>query len=390
MPDILQRSQFRNFLVSVCLLVLLLGFFSFIKQHNAKISHPGAHLGGADFVAYWSAYQVARSGSNPYSAEETLKIQKDISDEVVTSQLFFNPPWMLTALSPILVLDYSTSCALWFVCNLIMLVASGLLIGIGNPKLSPIKLLLLTLFFVPALEAVQLGQLSILILFLFVMFIHHFENRPLLSAICLALIGIKPQILLIALVFVGARLIVSREFKFVASVLIVFLGLLVATHLQFPNLFGYWEPQSQSPVFYKSATLSTWVRILFSSTQGYVVWPVYVVPLVGILIAGLYYLRAGRLPRISLRSLSPLLCVSVFFAPYGWIFDQSILLIIPIIMTCSFNWAFGYYMILQTVTYFSRYAVGSQHYYAWYPLAIGLPLLVEFFCSKEEGCDDSI
>ena len=81
-------------------LLFLVGFsLTVLAAECVFAGHSFAYpaFGNRDFIEYWSAFQLFRSGANPYDASliKQLETQHGLpasSDPI----LFWNPPWLLT------------------------------------------------------------------------------------------------------------------------------------------------------------------------------------------------------------------------------------------------------------------------------------------------------
>ena len=122
-----------------------------------------------------------------------------------------------------------------------------------------------------------------------------------------------------------------RRWKVVAWFSLGFGMLLVATWGMFPEALAQWVGAfGKPPTYWIVGTLVGITRELMHAVTGEVYnWPMTVIP--GIWAAGfLGWLALKRPEPDMLRLLPPVLALSLFSSPYGWLFDQSQLIIIQV------------------------------------------------------------
>src|SRR5689334_13988397 len=88
---------------------------------------PQWAFGTRDFIQYWSAFQLWQSGANPFDALQVLRLQERTAFPGPIPVLMWNPPWLLTILSPILNRSFQSAAQLWVICNalLFLLIAAA-------------------------------------------------------------------------------------------------------------------------------------------------------------------------------------------------------------------------------------------------------------------------
>lgn len=153
------------------------------------------------------------------------------------------PLWTVIVMLPLVVWAPKTAMMLMFVCNMLMLSASlTLFVLIFKWELSPVLLVLgvsLSVFFLPVLSSLWLGQLTIfsLLILALTLFFYFKEKWGLLGAV-LGLSFIKPQVmlLLVGLLLLWAFLKKKWEvlvgFSIVVTILILISLPLVSTPMQ--------------------------------------------------------------------------------------------------------------------------------------------------------------
>jgi hypothetical protein len=131
---------------------------------------------------------------------------------------------------------------------------------------------------------------------------------------------------------------------------------------------------------WKTATLSTWVRILLVDGEGAVpIWPMMWLPLMALSAVTFFY--AWYRPIVRWTTTFPtILSIALLTGAYGWLYDQSLLLL-GMIVVVGDAWAwndrkarFGVLVGIMTIEGLAIAQSGAgyneQHYFAWIPLAV--------------------
>lgn len=295
-----------------------------------------AHFATQDFIEYWSAYALASSGQDPYSAVELLKVQQSLDASREVALMMWLPPWFLLVFAPILSLPYLLAAKAWFALNVFLFVliiwTVKELLGVSFKSAMPA--FLSALIFAPVWNCLQMGQVSLITTLGAALFALGMQRkRATLLAIALVLLSFKPHVcyLLLALGFFHS----IRIFRLsqLISILLPLAFLCLLSELMFPGLSSQWvyafiqlQPGRIPATQWISATLTGQLRILLGDEHGVPLWPSIVVP--GICSTLLIYLHLSR--RVSFdwqKDLKWLLVCSYLTAPMGWFFDQSIILI---------------------------------------------------------------
>ncbi|MCB0323690.1 MAG: DUF2029 domain-containing protein [Bdellovibrionales bacterium] len=377
-------------LLLVLVVLVLLGLAAFgAPQLAERIGYRIGSPGTTDFLQYWTAGRLALSGANPFDALAVSRVQQGVGlDGSII--LMRSPPWTLLWVAPLLLLPFEGAALMWLGLNMLMIVATAIVISRLSVYRSPslLSLGLGTAFFYPLWESLMLGQFSILLmLFIATALFAADRERPFLGGLLLAPLAIKPH--LFVLLGVGALVWATthRRPSIVLGAVCGFGITLAGTAALSPALMGQWFESLFSatrlagavPVReWVTATLPGAVRLLLYRTTGSAsLWPLWWCPVAGLLLLALT-LRWRSLPLSWALFFPPLLCLSVFFAPYGWLFDQAVLLPLQLIllgrlplMSCVQKvftvvglGAVQAAMLLQAV-----YTDGGQHAYFWTPAA---------------------
>lgn len=355
--------------------------------------------GTIDFIQYWSAWRILSDGGNPYDDRLMHAVQVSVGQAVGTTTMMWNPPWVPVLLSPILSLSFERSALLWLFCNLALLIAVIVLTprALGYAGL-PVWLCGLGGTFLPFVDCLKWGQLSLIHTIGVVLFIHFTRLELFFKAgLCIALLIGKPHLFTLFLV-PGAiwlyQLASYRRIAFISGVLTGIAILFAVTLYIAPSSFGWWLNalgDAQQELFlregrvipvrlWQTATVANLVRsAIWSSTGRIPDWPLWFFPCLGlVLTTGFFYRRSGP---IRWDSIAPsLLCCCFLFANYGWFYDQSVFIVAQFSVICS-----AYYSSNQLTKYLSLGALlavqmailaislctlSAQHYYVWVPAAL--------------------
>lgn len=286
----------------------------------------GLPLGAHDFVAYWSAYDVAESGGNPYDDTELQEAQTRLNDRYRNgAQRYWSPPWSLLLLLPVLSLPFAVASATWFVLQLtagLALIALSWRLFRPDDRAPPPIVFGLSAVFVPLFEGLRIGQVGVLVAGMVLCGLLALRHRhDTLAGVLLASTIFKPQAVVLVLVVVGVHLLATRRWRVIGSAVATAATLVAASRLILPSVWAGWDPLGGSPTHWKTATLASQIRELLPVGGD---WPLALVPTVAILvtftwaIANRDRLRWDRLPLI--------LALSVLLAPYAWVPDAMLAL----------------------------------------------------------------
>ncbi|MGC8640310.1 MAG: glycosyltransferase family 87 protein [Isosphaeraceae bacterium] len=319
-------------------LALLVALIGLTRRLPATSYHYGC-AGSRDFIEYWSAYRVLRSGGNPYDGLVLHRIERTAGKTAGGTLLMWNPPWTVLLLSPVLEFAFPVAALLWIGCNLALLAAIALLlrdasgpVGEAN-RIGPA--IVAALLFYPVMETIALGQVSIVLAFAVALFLRSAVKSDEVGAgLSLVLLTIKPHLFLIFGAWVLGWTIREHRWRVPAAALLGLAALLLSTQLLWPGSIAEWwaslgraprGPGAEATSNWLTCSLASSIRLLiFQATGRAPLWPLVAIPLVGLFLTLGYLVRVH--PEINWPSvLHPVLCLSVGMAPYGWPFDFAVL-----------------------------------------------------------------
>ena len=167
-----------------------------------------------DFVEYWAAGRLNARGENPYDAAKLLPLEKEAGRTALsvdsagneTAVMMWNPPWTLTVVMPLGLLDARLGQLLWLVLHLgvIVFCADWAWRYYQGPASYRWLAWALALTFVPTLIVLRAGQIGPLILLGIVGFLH-FERkgRLFLAGAACVLIAVKPHLVFLFWIALG-------------------------------------------------------------------------------------------------------------------------------------------------------------------------------------------
>lgn len=303
-------------------------------------------FGTNDFIEYWSAYQLYRSGQNPYDPALLLPIQQAHGWTEAAPLMMWNPPWTLTLLSPILQFDFLIASRIWICCNFVLLILSGIFtwqaFRPGTVRILP--LLAATLLFYPAWNTIALGQTSLLLTCaLAASFFALMRGRDLLAGMLLSLLSVKPHLCYLLVLVLAWFILRNRRYRVVLGFAVALSAFLLLTALQTPHTFEAWLGAT-GPVLTSSipaVSVHSWITatlpgILPKLLESYQL-PVdkrlitAFIPMLVSVITLIFLIQRKRSLDWSCL-LPPLLSLTLFTAPFGWVFDHALLVIVQVLL----------------------------------------------------------
>lgn len=215
-----RRSPF----VQIGIVILIMG--TLIGLTWANYQFASKNPGGNDFLPRWVGTRLfLTEGLSPYSDQATSTIQDMIFGRVAElgddQSLFVYPMYTVLLVAPFgLVSDYDMARALWMTTlelSLVFLTLSGISLSRWKP---PVWLFVLTilfsLFWYHSFRALINGNASILVaLFIAVAFLFIRQKQDALAGFLLAFTTIKPQMVILLLVFVFLWAISQRRWTII-------------------------------------------------------------------------------------------------------------------------------------------------------------------------------
>ena len=309
----------------VLILIALTGVLGLLGTRLLTESEYGS-LGTTDFIQYWSAASLLMDGKDPYDPKLLQAVQQHLGRTRSEPLRMWNPPWLLVTLLPVLSFDFGLATVLWLTINLAIILFSGSFIWRffgGSTGAGMLVAWITSVSFFPFLLCWGVGQTSCLILLGVVLFLWSDRiGNPWPGAAGLLLISCKPQNVYLFCLVVAVWVLLEKNWKLPAASAVLLGGAAgILTLLRPPWVADYLRALEQPPLYWATPTVGGILREYFSIQSSAVQ---YLPPLV---IGGAALLLISRQPKIVWRSnISLILLVSSLSSPFGWSYDQVLLL----------------------------------------------------------------
>jgi len=282
----------------------------------------GQIAGVRDFVVYWSTGQQLVHHANPYDGTTIMRIEHSAGLPAGYGVLFMrNPPWSLPLALPLGFTGLLAGALLWSLVLLACLTVSVRMLWRiqGSPTN---RLHWLGLSFAPALVCLIVGQTSLFALLGYVLFLRLHGKRPFIAGLSLWLCALKPHLFLPFGVVLLAWVLVSRSYKLLAGAAVAMAASCAFASCIDPMAWSHYSQMMRASGIEKEfiPCLSVALRLWLSP---HAMWLQYLLPALGCAWAlGYFWSRRHKWDWVKDGSL--LMLVSIFAAPYCWLFDQAL------------------------------------------------------------------
>ena len=347
--------------------------------------------GEIDLLQYYTSATLLLSGENPYDAKLISEFQRGIHGGAKDTVLMWNPPLLLPLIAPFALLSFSSLVKVWFACSLLLFFCAGVISWNAVHAVVPTSLkynrgdeiifLALLLTFYPPYDSLTWGQLSAVPLLGLALFLHFSFSeyaggrRSFLAGFALALTLVKPHLLYLLYLHLLTQAARSRSWQTIAGFLS---GALLLSGI--PLIFNvdiyllYLQAFDSPPIYWQTPTLGSWLQLLSSQHT------LFIRTLPTLISASAYLLWAWpqRKRQIGPQALFFIIPLSLVSAPYGWLYDQSLLIPSLIWMAVIlkqrkslFSVPIAILLCFHLGMFVLRF---PQQYYVWYPLLLTLLL----------------
>jgi hypothetical protein len=311
-------------------IIILLGFTAF---YLVQVSH---FLPLFDFIEYWSAGYLNRSGGNPYGLSDLYSIQSNLGWTSPKPLLAWNPPWSLGLMMSLSLLPYPYGRILWLLASILIVLfcseKTWTIYG-GKPK-NRTWAPWVGISFSPVFFNLLMGQITPLILLGVVGFLGIVKENPkhwqdgLLAGLSISAIAIKPQLLYLVPIALFLWSIKNRSwsifFGFAGTILISSLITIMFNSQAFDQYFH--ALAEYPPNYWATPTIGYYLRTWVGLKQF---WLQFIPILLGLAWLGHYWMK--RKDTWNWRTNLPIiLVVSSLTSSYSWIHDLIVL--VPIVI----------------------------------------------------------
>lgn len=331
-----QRRQ-RSFPLRTRVVLLVSAVVVSLSLLAITIQNIGADLlkdvGTNDFTQYYAAARLLLQRSNPYDVGLLLEAERIIGWEATVPILMWNPPWTLVIIIPFTLFPFQVASILWLAINMAIAILCATLLWriYGGRKSSSIWLgLLIGTAYMPLLTVLKMGQISLWLLLGITGYLVSIHKRWDYSAgIFLALLLIKPHVVYLFMAGTAWWIVVYKRWKVMLGLAGALVVACVVVTIISPDIFAQYSRAATSPpLYWRSATLGTWLRTLFGAD---IYWLQFLPSAVG-LIAFIGWVLQFHGAWDMVRLAPMLLLASTVTAMYGWELDQVTLLPVVLIL----------------------------------------------------------
>jgi hypothetical protein len=322
-PLVVKRSLWRR-IVATGIVLSGLCWITFLFA----LTLTDQDISGRDYIQYWAEGRQVLLHANPYDDTAILRLEQSAGPGRMDAEQSGSPPLVLLLAAAMGVFSAKTGLILWFAVLFSSL--SAALWILWKVHGSPNTLLFLFGFlFAPVLACLQCGQISILFLLSIVAFLNFHETRPWLAGALLVPLALKPHLFLPFAIALLLWVLNRRVYGILAGFVLA-LGACLA--------FVYWlDPhawQQYAQMMRTENLIADYVPTLSDAMQHLInprwVWLRFV-PDAGACLWAAWYFRSRRERWRWTHQGMVVLLVSCLCAPYGFFFDEAVLL--PAVLT---------------------------------------------------------
>lgn len=291
-----------------------------------------------DFVEYWTAGHFLVVHRNPYSLGEVFRFQRGLGWQEPIPLIALNPPWILPLLAPLgLVHSYAFGWLIWvamLACAVAISSHMLMVLYFGNVRLPEISdatvyRCLFALSFYPVLLSLKFAQIVPMVLLGTAGLIFYgARGRPILAGAFFALTALKPNLVYLVWLAILFQSFQERRWKTLISAAGVVAALTAVALVLDPHALSQYRELMGGPLpRLLMPGMAGAVRSLFGGRN--LLWLQFVPPVAGVFWF-VFHWRKYRRNWVWIEQMPILVSASLLTTPYGWLFDQS-LLIIPVI-----------------------------------------------------------
>jgi hypothetical protein len=333
-------------------------------------------IGKGDFLSYWSALHLITNGENPYSPDLMLELQRtQIGTTWDYPIMTWNPPSLFALLLPLGWLSFPLAKSVWLIANFAIVltgitILSRIYLPTNNFKLV-IAFLIFSMVFPHTLLGLLMGQIVSLVFLGLVLSLHWArQERWFLVGVALFLTSIKPQLVILALIYLLARFTKERRLQVWQGLIAT--GLLSAVILFFLRpewIVDYLAIQALAPATWATPTIGGLLSF-FQITENARYLILLLLPLP--MFVAFY---SSKLPLETTVAGLTLITIPLTF--FGWSYDQIMLLLpiaqmfawLALLKNGKLNTLFTSLTVLfLSVNYYQRLQNGNEVFYVWIPI----------------------
>ena len=288
-----------------------------------------------DFISYWAAGRLAITGNHPYDRASIFALELRNGFDRSKPLLPRTPPWSLWFMLPLGFLPLGWAWTVWLgICVAGLLISVRLcatILADGDAGARSL-FLLLGCGFAPVLACLMFGQIGILLLLGFLIFLRMERAHPFWAGFALILPFSKPHLLISFLVALLFWIVATRRWRLLAGFVVAWASTsLVALAVDPHVALSYWQAMMEESVLQDPVPLNL-VRVLRSLLVPNAPALQFAPAVIAAIWSGWYYLRnKERWDWLNVGFL--VLLVSMITAPYAMFTDEALLL--PILLQAA-------------------------------------------------------
>jgi len=367
-----EMTNTLKMVILVLLVAVLLGLIAVMPLQSGD-------LGRRDLLAYWSAAYVLVHGGDPYDRVTQDRVSRAVEPERDRFGLEWNPPWnppwLLLALAPLALLPFDAAVRVWLLLHMLLIGALALLTWhcLTRQPPVPVWLVVLALGFGGSLTALAVGQIVILVLLGLVLCAAWLQSgQDGWAGAALLLTLSKPQLVYLVVPTLLVWAAVHRRWRVWIGLSAALTASLVGVTLLSPGwLNGYAHLTGGYDFFRHSAATVGGLAAVYLGTD--------VLRFLGIPALLLLPALVRLIDRRDLfTGINAALLISLPLAPYGWSFDQIMLL--PAIVQIGFwlgqtDYRRRFYTIILIAIYIVLFVMKllgiGDFLFVWVSVALG-------------------
>lgn len=344
------RSE-RDFSVfAIALVCALAALFTILFLTTMPFNR--AVVARRDFIAYWATGRQLVQHGNPYDPAAIGTLERDAGFTGGQPYFMRNVPWALPLALPLGYFNPQVAALPWSLLMLALLFASVRMLwsmAARTPEEAGSYLDWLGYCFPPALFCVCLGQTSVLVLFGLALFLRLHKLHPFSAGAALWFCSLKPHLFLPFGVVLLVWIVISRSYRILAGALAALAAGSAITAVIAPGAFGQYIHYMRTSVITHEFTACLG-DVIRDSLNPAAEWLAFVPAALACAWALVYFWRR-RQSWNWLEHGSLLVLVSLFVAPFGWIFDQAIA--VPAILVGAARTRSRALLMLMAAMYFA-------------------------------------
>ena len=350
---------------------------------NVIEAFGGEGFGRIDLLQYWAAARLFLGGQNPYDPHALKLLQQEVSAFAGLPVLMWNPPVLLPFIAPLGLLPFPVAVGAAFLSALILLAGSTMLLVSRFEIRARRVALAYVLSFYPFALSVFYGQISPLLLLGLcgmIALLGEAENddrRMLLisAGALLSLVVVKPHLLYLPVCYLLLNWRVPRVRMVLCGAAGMLAIMVVLVALVDARVFGFYSMALHAPpVYWKTPTIGSFLQGWTGSAA------LRVVPMLcGI--AALVWWQVRVRSEFSVEHFLLLVPLSLVTSPYGWVYDQMLLL--PCGLYCiaraevqSRGVRMALYGLLFGANIVMMLVPGGQEQFVWFPVVTFVAMLL--------------